>query len=543
MGRSMRLGALVVLVLSLQLSNYCSLAQPPGSSAQGNVGQGEGAGSKNGPTDSSPTPTPSPTTPTTEPSGDPSPGLGSGAPPMGPAGGKGGQLSPQEKRALAEKEALDEERNEVSEFKERYASRRHWRGFCLCSSNMFTHSPDDSFVTSCFEDLTSACFYQGFEVPLENQTDGIFSYELCHLLTTVEEGSISSDFLSLLDYEVKQKCKHPYKTRSDEFLTFFRDFIKPPPPVMELLEQRNFDGAMFSELTASEAQYIGLPLEFYTGMLSTRDYLIVSGRTVPYTEERQGPADISKVEASVQVNDVFDINEKDFTFSAAFTLSFAWTDANMWSECSGEDDELDSGECQWVWRPEVSGVGSGLVSSVLFYLLTRLSHYSLSALLEKCKRDRYQEEDPVLYGCLQVCFLHPSRHGEISNADELQEVSKGLARPPDRVQSPPFSRIQYRYAVSKHQVHELDSFQYKQHSRRRHNFWLEAAKSLRGGVHGSSNSRAHLSFPRGVKCGLECEFYFLPPPPTSRTGQDLLTQISLPLSPSLAAREEHREKD
>ena len=272
---------------------------------------------------------------------------------MGPAGGKGGQLSPQEKRALAEKEALDEERNEVSEFKERYASRRHWRGFCLCSSNMFTHSPDDSFVTSCFEDLTSACFYQGFEVPLENQTDGIFSYELCHLLTTVEEGSISSEFLSLLDYEVKQKCKHPYKTRSDEFLTFFRDFIKPPPPVMELLEQRNFDGAMFSELTASEAQYIGLPLEFYTGMLSTRDYLIVSGRTVPYTEERQGPADISKVEASVQVNDVFDINEKDFTFSAAFTLSFAWTDANMWSECSGEDDELDSGECQWVWRPEV----------------------------------------------------------------------------------------------------------------------------------------------------------------------------------------------
>ena len=297
---------------------------------------------------------------------------------MGPAGGKGGQLSPQEKRALAEKEALDEERNEVSEFKERYASRRHWRGFCLCSSNMFTHSPDDSFVTSCFEDLTSACFYQGFEVPLENQTDGIFSYELCHLLTTVEEGSISSEFLSLLDYEVKQKCKHPYKTRSDEFLTFFRDFIKPPPPVMELLEQRNFDGAMFSELTASEAQYIGLPLEFYTGMLSTRDYLIVSGRTVPYTEERQGPADISKVEASVQVNDVFDINEKDFTFSAAFTLSFAWTDANMWSECSGENDELDSGECQWVWRPEVSGVGSGLVSSVLLYLLTRLSHYSLS---------------------------------------------------------------------------------------------------------------------------------------------------------------------
>ena len=378
MGRSLRLGALVVLVLSLQLSNYCSLAQPPGSSAQGNVGQGEGAGSKNGPTESSPAPTPSPTTPTTEPSGDPSPGLGSGAPPMGPAGGKGGQLSPQEKRALAEKEALDEERNEVSEFKERYASRRHWRGFCLCSSNMFTHSPDDSFVTSCFEDLTSACFYQGFEVPLENQTDGIFSYELCHLLTTVEEGSISSEFLSLLDYEVKQKCKHPYKTRSDEFLTFFRDFIKPPPPVMELLEQRNFDGAMFSELTASEAQYIGLPLEFYTGMLSTRDYLIVSGRTVPYTEERQGPADISKVEASVQVNDVFDINEKDFTFSAAFTLSFAWTDANMWSECSGENDELDSGECQWVWRPEVSGVGSGLVSSVLLYLLTRLSHYSLS---------------------------------------------------------------------------------------------------------------------------------------------------------------------
>ena len=89
----------------------------------------------------------------------------------------------------------------------------------------------------------------------------------------------------------------------------------------------------------------------------------------------------------MQVNDVFDINEKDFTFSAAFTLSFAWTDTNMWSECSGENDELDSGECQWVWRPEVSGVGSGLVSSVLLYLLTRLSHYSLSALLEKCKRD------------------------------------------------------------------------------------------------------------------------------------------------------------
>ena len=88
--------------------------------------------------------------------------------------------------------------------------------------------------------------------------------------------------------------------------------------------------------------------------MSVRDYLVLSGRTVPYTIGRENASMPSTIEANMQINDVFNINEQEFTFEAAFTLSFAWTDFNMWSDCSAEGDDIDAGECQWNWRPEPS---------------------------------------------------------------------------------------------------------------------------------------------------------------------------------------------
>ena len=61
-------------------------------------------------------------------------------------------------RKKMEQEVMDEERKEINEFKTRYMANRKWRGYCLCSANMFTLAPDDSFSTICFEDLAEACF-------------------------------------------------------------------------------------------------------------------------------------------------------------------------------------------------------------------------------------------------------------------------------------------------------------------------------------------------------------------------------------------------
>lgn len=266
------------------------------------------------------------------------------------------QMSPEELRKKMEQEAMDEERKEINEFKTRYMANRKWRGYCLCSANMFTLAPDDSFTTICFEDLAEACFPLGFEVPLEDQIENsTFSYEMCGMLVNLEEGNISSEFLQLMDFEVKRYCKHPYRVQATPMHRFFRDILKVDRSLSDIMNEQKFDGEMFASLTESEAQYMQFPLEFYSSLMSIRDYMIHMGKTVPYSVERESLGGAkSTIEATVQVNDVYDINEKEFTFETAFTLSFAWTDYNMWSDCYAQDDEIDTGECQWVWHPEPS---------------------------------------------------------------------------------------------------------------------------------------------------------------------------------------------
>ncbi|QDZ18215.1 ligand-gated ion-channel protein [Chloropicon primus] len=336
--RRFRIGALVVLVLALQAAQYRSLAQPQqGGGSQQSANGGDSGSSSNGNKNGGS-------------------GTGNGASSGGTGGGPGnkggGKLSPEEMKALADA-ALQDERNEVNDFKNKYKQRRHWRGFCLCAGNMFDATPDDSFVNSCFTDLTSSCYHKGFAVPLEEQTGGIFSYELCSLLTEVDAGSVTQEFLSQMDYEVKRKCKHPYRADTLELLNFFRDSVMVEPGLLQKMTDAGFMGQMFSDLTESQAEYMGFPISFYNDLLKARDYLIFSGKTVPYTVDRGSNLTVqSTVEANIQIDDVYDINEKDFTFQAAFTLSFAWTDQNMWSDCLAEDEDIDQGECRWVWRPE-----------------------------------------------------------------------------------------------------------------------------------------------------------------------------------------------
>ena len=240
---------------------------------------------------------------------------------------------------LAQEKAIEVERSQVNNFKSRYNSQREWRGFCLCSASMFVNG--DAFTEMCFEDLRLAC---------SNGTD-YFGNGLCELLSAVDEGSVSNTFMNTMDYEVKKKCKHPYRSEGPEFLLFFKDTMKADDQVLQVMGSSQFDGNMFSELTEEQAQYIGLPLHFYRNLLDVKKYMIMNGKTVPYSVGREAVNQVSTVEASMHVNDVFDINEKEFTFQAAFTLSFAWTDENMWSDCMGMDGEVDEGVCQWVWRP------------------------------------------------------------------------------------------------------------------------------------------------------------------------------------------------
>ena len=243
---------------------------------------------------------------------------------------------------LAQEKALEAERSQANDYKSRYNRQREWRGFCLCSANMFVNG--DAFTEMCFEDLRSACFSEG------NDAD-YFGNGLCELLSDVDEGSVSNTFMNTMDYEVKKKCKHPYRSEGPEFLLFFKDTIKVENEVLQVMGSASFDGNMFSELTEEQAQYIRLPLQFYRNLLDVKKYMIMNGKTVPYSVGREAVNQVSTVEASMQVNDVFDINEREFTFQAAFTLSFAWTDENMWADCMGTDDEVDEGVCQWVWRP------------------------------------------------------------------------------------------------------------------------------------------------------------------------------------------------
>ncbi len=94
-------------------------------------------------------------------------------------------------------------------------------------------------------------------------------------------------------------------------------------------------------------------------MIEYRNLLAMFGQTVPYTVDRENVTMPTEVEANVQVNDIFDIDEKEFTFQASLSLSIAWTDWNMWSSCYGEGQSVEeviqqNQECNWVWTPEIN---------------------------------------------------------------------------------------------------------------------------------------------------------------------------------------------
>ena len=86
----------------------------------------------------------------------------------------------------------------------------------------------DAFTEMCFEDLRSACFSEG------NNAD-YFGNGLCELLSDVDEGSVSNTFMNTMDYEVKKKCKHPYRSEGPEFLLFFKDVIKVENEVLQVM--------------------------------------------------------------------------------------------------------------------------------------------------------------------------------------------------------------------------------------------------------------------------------------------------------------------
>lgn len=193
---------------------------------------------------------------------------GAAAPGVAPTGAAPGAAQPgvapvEPRYAVLKGKSVAESKEEVENFDLNYINNRRYRGFCMCNAGMFSLAPSEDWANMCFADLARACW--GREMNKTPEEVGIFDSDFCSELQALDDTSMSTAFLNRMDFEVKRKCKHPYRINDQEMQGFFENAVGAPPEVLAIMQNAGFDGKMFSEITEEHAQYLGFPLEFYKG--------------------------------------------------------------------------------------------------------------------------------------------------------------------------------------------------------------------------------------------------------------------------------------
>ena len=147
-------------------------------------------------------------------------------------------------------------------------------------------------------------------------------------------------------------CKHLFEFNADEVATLLKS-TNAPADVLARLER--VDGPTLVSMDKEDMINLGIDVRWYSQWLRNLNLYLSPG--VPQSLDRRGEA--SSVQVDVNVVNVYDINEEDYTFEALFEVNLMWTDVTAWVTCKAEIleegvvDDAGSGSCRHLWRPSL----------------------------------------------------------------------------------------------------------------------------------------------------------------------------------------------
>ena len=153
-------------------------------------------------------------------------------------------------------------------------------------------------------------------------------------------------------------CKHIYEFEESETQKFL---IAVKTPLSILSKFQNITGPSLISMDKSDFQNMKIDTGWYMEFLRNRqDYL--QGRppnsigkiSIPYSTSPTGFEEVkTKLSATFIIDSVYNIDEKDYSYEAQFTLIFVWSDLDMWVSCQESTDgsQPEKEKCQYAWRP------------------------------------------------------------------------------------------------------------------------------------------------------------------------------------------------
>ena len=163
--------------------------------------------------------------------------------------------------------------------------------------------------------------------------------------------------------------KHPTEMDTAEIALFVQAvgaFSSLGDRVGEVLQASGLRGSHLLVLQQSDLLRLGVTTGEALDFLKGRDNFLSARAPVPGDLLPRGePA--AELESLVEVNEIFDIDEKKFVFSAKLTVTTSWSDPSVFQDC--KDDPMDpsgsdAGGCPFFWRPRFHWVNSRNLDSV-----------------------------------------------------------------------------------------------------------------------------------------------------------------------------------
>ena len=146
-------------------------------------------------------------------------------------------------------------------------------------------------------------------------------------------------------------CKHLYEFSDDEVMLLMQSTQAPADVQTKLA---GVDGPTLVSMDKDDMMQLDIDVRWYAQWLRNLKFYL--SPSIPESLDRRGSA--STIQVDVNIINVFNIDEENYTFEAQFEVTLMWTDVCSWVTCKAEihkDGSVDeTGDaCKHMWRPNL----------------------------------------------------------------------------------------------------------------------------------------------------------------------------------------------